>query len=331
MADILPSRPDPPDDDDKEPRVVGIDSEGVEDLLSAISSDTARSILAELHERPATPSEVADRTDTSIQNAQYHLGRLNDTGLVEESGTAYSEKGREMTVYAPADRALVVVAGQEDDTSGLQTALSQLLGGLGVVALGSVVVDRLARRGGPAFSVGMGSSGGAGGESGGGTGGDGSAQTDLTGQSVETNATTEGARTTAGGGDTPAPSEGAETAADAPTRTPTDAPSDGGFRIAEVTETPEETATEAARTVRETAEATRQPTEAASTRTPAPEETVTEAATEAAQAATDAATGSGDPVATLGAAVASLSPGELFLLGGLVTVVAVGAYWWIRK
>ncbi|MFC6826866.1 ArsR/SmtB family transcription factor [Halopelagius fulvigenes] len=346
MAGILPSRPDPPDDDDKEPRVVGIDSEGVEDLLSAISSDTARSILAELHEEPATPSEVADRAGTSIQNAQYHLERLTDTDLIEESGTAYSEKGREMTVYAPADRALVVVAGQEDDASGLQTALSQLLGGLGVVALGSVVVDRLARRGGPAFSIGMtrgggGSAGGAGGaEGGGGT------QTNLSGQSVETNATTgtdAAAATTARSGTTPTPSgdvdeqgssahqtmsgDVAETRNASSANRNASRSGDDGFHIAEVTESPSETATEAARTVPETAEATRQPTEAAaSTATQTPAET----ATEAAQTITDAAAGSGDPAAAFGAAVASLSPGELFLLGGVVTVLAVGAYWWMR-
>ncbi|SFF80955.1 Helix-turn-helix domain-containing protein [Halopelagius inordinatus] len=304
MADILPSRPDL-SDEDKEPRVVGIDSEDAEDLLSAISSDTARSILAELHEEPATPSEVADRADTSIQNAQYHLGKLGDTGLVEEAGTAYSEKGREMTVYAPADRALVVVAGQEDDTSGLQTALSQLLGGLGVVAVGSVVVDRLARYGGVSQSVGLGEGGSDGLE----TAGD-----------TETSAGDSGAATRT------------ETATDASAGTATEG--DGGFHIAEATETPEETRTEAARTVRETAEATPKPTEVAtaaptqtphSTPTPAPElEQTTRAVAESGGTASD-------PLTTLGTAVASLSPGELFFLGGLAAVLAVGAYWWLRS
>lgn len=299
MADILPSKPDLPDDEDKEPRVVGIDSEGVEDLLSAISSDTARSILAELHEEPATPSEIADRADTSIQNAQYHLGKLDDTGLVEEAGTAYSEKGREMTVYAPADRALVVVAGQEDDTSGLQTALSQLLGGLGVVAVGSVVVDRLARYGGVSQSVGVGESGSDGPEA-------------------------------AGDTATPAGDSGAatrtETATDAAAGTATE--SDGGFHIAEATETPGGTRTEAARTVRETAEATPEPTEIA---TAAPTPTPASELEQTTRAVADSGGGASDPLTMLGTAVASLSPGEIFFLGGLAAVLAVGAYWWLRS
>ena len=146
MADLLPSRPDIPDDD-KEPRVVGLDSDEADDLLAAISSETARETLSTLHDDSAPASGVADRIDTSIQNAQYHLDRLETAGLIEAAGTAYSEKGREMTVYAPADGALVVVAGPEENSSGLRSALTQLLGGVGAIALGSVVVDRLARTG----------------------------------------------------------------------------------------------------------------------------------------------------------------------------------------
>jgi DNA-binding transcriptional ArsR family regulator len=216
MADILPSRPELPDDEDKEPRVVGLDSDEVDELLAAISSETARGILAELHEEPGTPSEIATRVDTTIQNAQYHLERLETAGLIESAGTAYSEKGREMTVYAPSDRALVVVAGDEDDTSGLQSALTQLLGGLGAVALGSVIVDRLVRRGtGPTLSAG---------------GGDGGAGGDAADVDGATNATAEPTAT--------------ETPIEEDAATPTETPSDGGeVGVAEVTETPTPEAT----------------------------------------------------------------------------------------
>ena len=146
MADLLPSRPDI-SDDDKDPRVVGLDSDEADDLLAAISSETAREALSTLHDDPAPASDVADRVDTSIQNAQYHLDRLEAAGLIEAAGTAYSEKGREMTVYAPADEPLVVVAGPDEESSGLRSAITQLLGGVGAIALGSVVVDRLARTG----------------------------------------------------------------------------------------------------------------------------------------------------------------------------------------
>ncbi|QCC46713.1 ArsR/SmtB family transcription factor [Halobellus limi] len=316
MADILPSRPDLPDDDDREPRVVGLDSEEVDDLLAAISSTTARELLAELHDEPGPPSDVADRVDTSIQNAQYHLDRLETAGLIESVGTAYSEKGREMTVYAPSDQALVVVAGDEDDTTGLQSALTQLLGGLGVVALGSVVVDRLARTGtGPIVS--LGATGGDGGSASGGAG------------SADGGANLSGATET----EDP-PGTGTETAAETETATPapeqasTETPDDGGgVQIAEATETPtaEPTATPTSEPT-----ATPAPTEAPST----PTETVAEATRTAADAAqtvvetTQTAAGGGDgPLEALSAAIASLPPGALFFVGGVVALSFVALVW----
>jgi len=139
MARLFPSRPDGSTDPDSDPRVIGLDSEDADDLLAAMSSETARTLLSSLHEAPATPSELADRVDTSLQNAQYHLGNLEDAGAIEVVDTVYSEKGREMNVYAPADSPLVVVAG-DDESTGLRAALASLLAGVGLLGvLGGVI------------------------------------------------------------------------------------------------------------------------------------------------------------------------------------------------
>lgn len=141
---LLPSRPDTSAAEaEAEPRVIGVDSDDADDVISALSSDTARQLLAELHEEPAPPSELADRVETSLQNAQYHLEKLQSAGAVSVVDTAYSAKGREMDVYAPADQPLVIFAGGENETSGLKAALSRLLGGLGILGIGSLAVQRL--------------------------------------------------------------------------------------------------------------------------------------------------------------------------------------------
>jgi DNA-binding transcriptional ArsR family regulator len=150
MSNLLPSTTDSTPTAEATPRVVGLDSEDADDLLSALSSETARKLLAALHEDPATPSKVADRIDTSLQNVQYHLGKLEDAEAIEVVDTVYSEKGREMNVYAPTDQPLVVFAGDEEASSGLKSALSRLLGGLGILALGTLFVQN-------AFGGGIGS------------------------------------------------------------------------------------------------------------------------------------------------------------------------------
>jgi len=78
------------------------------DVLQTLTSETARNILATIGEEPGTASDVAEAVDTSLQNVQYHLERLSKANIVEPVDTWYSEKGREMTVYALAAEELVI-------------------------------------------------------------------------------------------------------------------------------------------------------------------------------------------------------------------------------
>lgn len=300
MADLIPSLSSDtdPDRDDRDPRVIGLDSDEADELLGAISSSTARSILASLHEAPATPSELATAADTSLQNVQYHLGNLSESGLIEVTGTRYSEKGREMNVYAPSDRALVVVAGREEETRGLKGALTRLIGGVGVLGIGAAVLNRLARTGTfSPFALGGSSAGSDGGAAGGAVNESTTSDVSVsyTGETSGDATLTEQTRTV--------------------TETATETSGDGGFSIAEATTTESaETTAEATRTVAETATQT-----PASTPTPLPTE---EPATTATQTVTETAAqvASGSP--GLAEFVGSLSPGALFFLGGMTVLVA---------
>lgn len=98
---------------------VSLESDDASDVLRAMASDTARAIVAELRSEPATTSDVAEATDTSIQNAQYHLERLSAAGLVEAVDTWYSARGTEMTVYGLATERLVFqLGGPEESAAG---------------------------------------------------------------------------------------------------------------------------------------------------------------------------------------------------------------------
>ncbi|WP_058364998.1 ArsR/SmtB family transcription factor [Haloparvum sedimenti] len=140
MSRLLPSPPDL-SLGDRDPRVVGVEDEDADELIAALSSETARNALTALHDQPATTSELADELDTSLQNVQYHLGNLREADLVEVVDTVYSEKGREMSVYAPADEPLVLFAGRSTDSGGLKTALKRLLGGYGILGLAALAAQ----------------------------------------------------------------------------------------------------------------------------------------------------------------------------------------------
>ncbi|ELY53100.1 ArsR/SmtB family transcription factor [Natronolimnohabitans innermongolicus] len=138
MARLFPFRSDP-DDTDRQPRVVDLEGEDADAVFGALSSTTARRIYARLDAEPGTPSDVADAIDSSIQNVRYHLEKLEDAGLVEVVDTWYSSRGNEMSVYATTDGPLIVTS--DESTAGrLREALSRFVGGLGVLAGGSLVV-----------------------------------------------------------------------------------------------------------------------------------------------------------------------------------------------
>ena len=143
MSKLLPSRPDLSARSDPEPRLLTIDEDAADAVFEALASETARTMFAELQAEPATASALADATDTSVQNSRYHLERLQAADLVEAAGTQYSEKGREMTVYAPADEPLVMFASAGDTRSGLRAVLDRLVGAVAGVAVLSVLVHAL--------------------------------------------------------------------------------------------------------------------------------------------------------------------------------------------
>ncbi|WP_114575522.1 helix-turn-helix domain-containing protein [Saliphagus sp. LR7] len=139
MARLFPLRSETPETDDR-PRVVDLEGEDADAVFGALSSTTARRIYGHLAAEPATPSDVAEAVDTSIQNVRYHIESLEEAGLIEVVDTWYSSRGNEMSVYAASDGPLVVAA-DRSRADRLREALSRYLGGLAVLAGASLFVQ----------------------------------------------------------------------------------------------------------------------------------------------------------------------------------------------
>lgn len=131
-----------PEDEEKPLRTLFLDSDDAGELISSLSSQTARSILLKLHEDPATASELASHVGTSVQNVRHHLANLTDAGVVQVAETRYSSKGREMNVYAPAEEPLVVFVGNaEDSDEGFVDSLKRFIGAIGLLATASALIQ----------------------------------------------------------------------------------------------------------------------------------------------------------------------------------------------
>jgi len=139
MSSIFPLRERVSLGDDREPRLISLDEETADEVFTALSSATTRTIFLALHEEPSTASDLANATDTTVQNVQYHLKKLSDADLISVVDTWYSERGTEMNVYAPTDESLVLFAGRNEGNS-LRQRLKRALGAFGVLVPASALV-----------------------------------------------------------------------------------------------------------------------------------------------------------------------------------------------
>jgi predicted transcriptional regulator len=78
-------------------------------ITQTIANDTARQILELLAEGAMSTSSIAKRLDIPLTTAQYNVEKLIEAKLVVVEKTKYSEKGREVKLYAPARRMIVLV------------------------------------------------------------------------------------------------------------------------------------------------------------------------------------------------------------------------------
>lgn len=135
---ILPFHPSP-ESDDISPRVLDLTGEDADLVFDALSSTTARRILATLHNKPTPPSEIAETLDLSLQNVHYHLRNMRDADLIEEIETGYSEKGVEVSIYAPTANPVVISEGKSDEQVRLRKLLKQIGGVIPLFGLLSIL------------------------------------------------------------------------------------------------------------------------------------------------------------------------------------------------
>ena len=133
-------------EDNAEPAVLAIDNESADKIFTALSSGTTRSVLTSLHREPKTASDISDDVETSLQNVNYHLTKLKENGLIEIADTWYSDQGKEMKVYKPADEALVLFAGENLTQSTVLDSIRSVIGVVATFSVVSVLIDQLFRR-----------------------------------------------------------------------------------------------------------------------------------------------------------------------------------------
>ncbi len=116
-------------------------------ITQVISNDTARQIIERLADSPLSASDIAERLQAPLTTITYNLEKLEDVGLIKVEKIKYSEKGREVKIYAPV-RKLIVVVPEKTDRKSVSDIIRKYLGVILASALASGLIEFFMRRGG---------------------------------------------------------------------------------------------------------------------------------------------------------------------------------------
>lgn len=129
-----------PDDDSNEKVLILPLGEESKKITQTLSNDSARHVLELLADKPMSASEIAEELDIPLTTVKYNLDALIESGLITIKHTKWSVKGREIKVYAPIRKLIVVVPDKTDKKSVvniLKGYLGVLLGAIGI----SVIIE----------------------------------------------------------------------------------------------------------------------------------------------------------------------------------------------
>lgn len=113
-------------------------------ITQVISNDTARQIIQLLADAPLSASDIAGRLQVPLTTIVYNLENLENVGLVKVERIKYSEKGREVKIYAPV-RKLIVVVPEKTDRKSVTDILRKYIGVILAAVLASSFIEFFGR------------------------------------------------------------------------------------------------------------------------------------------------------------------------------------------
>ena len=82
--------------------------EDSKDIAQILANDTAMKILEVLSENPLSASDVAKKLDLGLTTVHYNIKKLSEVGLIEVVKTRWSKKEREIKIYGPVEKFIVI-------------------------------------------------------------------------------------------------------------------------------------------------------------------------------------------------------------------------------
>ncbi|MCX9025650.1 MAG: helix-turn-helix domain-containing protein [Candidatus Methanoperedens sp.] len=116
-------------------------------ITQVISNDTARQIIELLADAPLSANDIAQRLQAPLTTITYNLENLESVGLIKVEKIKYSEKGREVKIFAPV-RKLIILVPEKTDRNSVADILRKYLGIILTALFASSLIELFMRNGG---------------------------------------------------------------------------------------------------------------------------------------------------------------------------------------
>ena len=90
-------------------KILATDDEKIKSFGEILTNDSSREILQLLFNDELTASQIAQKSDVSLQLVKYHLNKLQDLGVVQVSRIEKNSKSQDMKIYTASKFSIVIV------------------------------------------------------------------------------------------------------------------------------------------------------------------------------------------------------------------------------
>ncbi|WP_340819717.1 helix-turn-helix domain-containing protein [Methanolobus sp. WCC4] len=126
-------------------------SEDSKRITQVLSNEKAMKMLDILADRPMSASDVAEQLELPLTTVKYNLDGLVEADLIKVKETKWSKKGRQIKIYEPVQKFIVVAPGStKDDRSSIISMLKKYLGLVAGAVFAATGLEALTR----SFSMG---------------------------------------------------------------------------------------------------------------------------------------------------------------------------------
>jgi len=120
-------------------------SEDSKKITQILSNDKAMKVLEILTDKPMSATDVAEKMGMPLTTVKYNIDALVEVDLIKVKQTKWSKKGREIKIYEPVQKFIVVAPGSMKDKSSVLSMLKKYLALVAGAVFGATGLEALAR------------------------------------------------------------------------------------------------------------------------------------------------------------------------------------------